>query len=522
MIRSAARQKPLHRSAFVLLSVSLGSLFFASAQGVYDEPWRPQFHFTPAKNFMNDPNGLVYYKGEYHLFYQHNPQGAEWGHMSWGHAISDDMLHWRHVPLAIPEEPNRYMIYSGSAVVDWHNSSGLCASTDPSDMSCLVAIYTAAAKDSQKQHLAFSNDRGRSWSNYSANPVADLNQPDFRDPKVFWYEPQKKWVMVAVFADEKEVKILDSTDLKRWKLRGTFGPLGSAKGQWECPDLFELQLDEKSHATKWVMIVNRNPGAPAGGTGTEYFIGTFDGATFTNETPAEKELWADYGKDFYATNSFSDIPITDGRRIWIGWISNWQYANAEPTKLWRGAQSLPRVLRLKTYPDGIRLIQTPIKEVEQFRTKQLLSGNGSSIQLANDKIRAANVKGDALEIEAELNPGDTGEIGFRLRKGQSEETLVGVSAKTHEVFIDRTRSGLVSFSPDFSGRHRADLHWTSPVKLHIFLDRSSVEVFANDGETVLTDRIYPSPGSNGFEIYSESTDAQISSLSIWKLNSIWK
>jgi fructan beta-fructosidase len=521
VIHTDACQKPLFRFTFVFLSVSLGSLLFASAQGVYDEPWRPQFHFTPAKNFMNDPNGLVYYKGEYHLFYQHNPQGAEWGHMSWGHAISDDMLHWRHLPLAIPEDP-RYMIYSGSAVVDWRNSSDLCAGTDSRDPSCLVAIYTAAYKDSQKQHLAFSNDSGRTWSDYSANPVADLNQPDFRDPKVFWYEPQKKWVTVAVFADETEVKILDSTDLKTWKLRSTFGPLGVAKGQWECPDLFELPLDENSHAKKWVMIVNRNPGAPAGGTGTEYFVGRFDGAKFINETPAEKELWADYGKDFYAANSFADIPAADGRRIWIGWISNWQYANTEPTQLWRGAQSLPRTLRLKTYPDGIRLVQMPIKEAQQLRMKQLFNGSGFSVQQAADKIRAANIKGDTLEIEAELNPRDTGEMGFRLRKGQSEETLVGVTAKTHEVFIDRTRSGLVSFSPDFPGRHRANLHWTSPVKLHIFLDRSSMEVFANDGETVLTDRIYPSPGSDGFEIYSESADAQIPLLNIWKLSSIWK
>ena len=522
MILRAACQKPLYRLALAFLSASLAPVFFTAAQGLYDEPWRPQFHFTPAQNFMNDPNALVYYKGEYHLFYQHNPQGAEWGHMNWGHAISEDMLHWRHLPLAITEEPDRYMIYSGSAVVDWHNSSSLCASTDSSDPSCIVAIYTAAAKDSQTQHLAFSNDRGRTWSNFSANPIADLNQPDFRDPKVFWYEPQKKWVMVAVFADEKEVKILDSTDLKKWKLRSTFGPLGAAKGQWECPDLFELPLDDNSRAKKWAMIVNRNPGAPAGGTGTEYFVGRFDGEKFTNETSTDQELWADYGKDFYATNSFSDLPASDGRRIWIGWTSNWQYANTEPTKLWRGAQSLPRVLRLKTYADGIRLIQTPIKEVEQLRTKLLLRGNAFSIQQANDKIRAANINGDTLEIEADIIPRESGDTGFRVRKGQSEETLVGISAKTREIFIDRTRSGLVSFSPDFSGRHHASLRWTSPVKLHIFLDRSSVEVFANDGETVLTDRIYPSPGSTGFEVYSDAPDARISSLSIWKLGSIWK
>jgi fructan beta-fructosidase len=522
VIRVVARQKPLRRFALLFLSVLFALMFFAAAKGVYDEPWRPQYHFTAAVNFMNDPNGLVYYKGEYHLFYQHNPQGAEWGHMSWGHAVSEDMLHWRHLPLAVPEEPGRYMIYSGSAVVDWHNSSGLCSSTDPHDPSCLIAIYTAAGPASQRQNIAFSNDRGRTWSNYSANPVADLHQPDFRDPKVFWYEPQNKWVMVAVFADERQVKILDSTDLKTWTLRNTFGPLGAGKGQWECPDLFELPLGNNSRVKKWVMVVNRNPGAPAGGTGVQYFVGSFDGAKFTNETPVGQELWADYGKDFYATNSFSDIPARDGRRIWLGWISNWQYANTEPTKLWRGAQSLPRVLRLKEYPDGICLIQTPVKEAEQLRTRQLLGGSGFSIQQANDEIRAADIQGDALEIDAEIVPHAGGEIGFRLRKGQKEETLVGVSAKTHELFIDRTRSGMVSFSPDFPGRHRATLHWTSSVRLHIFLDRSSVEVFANEGETVLTDRIYPLPGSDALELYSDSGKSQIPSLRIWKLGSIWK
>jgi len=473
---------------------------------------------------MNDPNGLVYYKGEYHLFYQHNPQGPEWGHMSWGHAISNDMLHWRHLPLAIPEDPNRFMIYSGSAVVDWRNSSGLCASSNASDPSCLAAIYTAAYKDSQKQHLAFSNDRGRTWSNYSGNPIIDLNQPDFRDPKVFWYEPQKKWVMVAVFADEKEVKVLDSTDLKKWTLRSTFGPLGVGKGQWECPDLFELPLDNNANANakKWVLIVNRNPGAPAGGTGTQYFVGSFDGAKFVNETPPDTELWADYGKDFYATNSFSDIPASDGRRIWLGWISNWQYANAEPTRLWRGAQSLPRTLRLKTYPDGIRLVQTPVREAEHLRARQLLRATGLSVRQVNDRLKAANISGELLEIEAEITPRDAGEIGFRLRKGQNQETLLGISAKSHEVFIDRAHSGLVSFSPDFPGRHHAALHWHSPIRVHIFLDRSSIELFANDGETVLTDRIYPSPGSDGLEMYSDSAVASVASLTIWQLSSIWK
>ena len=520
--RTGSRLRRYFTLTFFFLQTSVLFPMLEAAQGEYDQPWRPQFHFTPPSNFMNDPNGLVYYQGEYHLFYQHNPQGAEWGHMSWGHAISEDMVHWRHLPLAIPEEPGRYMIYSGSAVVDWHNSSGLCTGTDANDRSCLVAVYTAAYHDSQKQHVAFSNDRGRSWSNYSGNPVADLNQADFRDPKVFWYEAQKKWVMVAVFADETQVKILDSPNLTKWTLRSAFGPQGATKGQWECPDLFELPVDNDSGAKKWVLVVNRNPGAPAGGTGVQYFVGNFDGAKFTNETPEGQELWADHGKDFYATNSFSDIPPGDGRRIWLGWISNWQYANAEPTKLWRGAQSLPRVLRLKTSPDGIRLIQAPIKETESLRSKLSLRGTGLSVGQANQKIQAAHIAGDALEIAAEIAPTAESMVSFRLRKGQNEETLVGVSSKTHEVFIDRTHSGLVSFSPDFPGRHAAALRWTSLVKLHIFLDRSSVEVFANDGEAVLTDRIYPSPGSDAVDVYSESGDSQIQSLSIWKLHSIWK
>jgi fructan beta-fructosidase len=515
---------PSHRVPFrifglVILSVGLVAIL-AAAESLYDEPWRPQYHFTPARNFMNDPNGLVYYQGEYHLFYQHNPQGAEWGHMSWGHAVSADVLHWRHLPLAIPEQPS-FMIYSGSAVVDSHNSSGLCSHAESQNTGCLIAIYTAAGAHSQAQNLAFSNDRGRTWTNYPGNPVVDLQQPDFRDPKVFWYEAQKKWVMVAVFADEKQLKILDSPDLKKWTLRSTFGPLDATKGQWECPDLFPLPLDNNPGRSKWVLVINRNPGAPAGGTGVEYFVGSFDGEKFITEAPAGQELWADYGKDFYATNSFSDLPATDGRRIWLAWISNWQYANAEPTNLWRGAQSLPRALSLKTYPEGIRLVQTPIKEAKGLRAAQIFHATDLVIK-GDEKLHLANGKTDTLEIEAEFAPAGAAEFGFHLRKGENEQTVVGISAKTHELFIDRTRSGFVSFSPDFPGRHRATLHWTSPMKLHAFLDRSSIEVFANDGETVLTDRIYPSPASNQLEMYSDFGDSRIQSLTIWKLSSIWK
>src|SRR5664279_583954 len=230
-------------SLFAMSSVSIG-------QDSYDQPWRPQYHFTPSHNFMNDPNGMVFYKGEYHLFYQYNPEGQVWGHMSWGHAVSTDMVHWKHLPVAIPEDA-KYMAYSGSAVVDWSNSSGLCKNPDPQDHSCLIAIYAAAYKDRQKQHIAFSNDRGRTWTNYTGNPVADLDAPDFRDPNVFWYAAQHKWIMVAVLADERTLVILDSPDLKHWTKRSTFGPAGDTAGQWECPDLIELPVED-SNEKKWV------------------------------------------------------------------------------------------------------------------------------------------------------------------------------------------------------------------------------------------------------------------------------
>jgi fructan beta-fructosidase len=505
-------------AAFILLACA----FVLPAQEAYNEPWRPQFHFTPPKNFMNDPNGLVYYKGEYHLFYQYNPQGTEWGHMSWGHAVGADMLHWKNLPVAIPEAEGQYMIYSGSAVVDWHNASGLCKSADASDPSCLMAIYTAAGSNAQRQNLAFSNDRGRTWTNYSGNPVADLKQPDFRDPKVFWHEAQKKWVMVAVLADERKAVFFDSKDLRNWTFLSSFEIAGNDKGQWECPDLFELSVGGNPKNSKWVLVVNRNPGAPAGGTGTRYFVGGFDGTHFVNETPAAQELWADYGKDFYATNSYADLPPKDGRKIWIGWISNWQYANREPTAVWRGAQSLPRELSLKQFPDGIRLVQKPIAEARELRQKESLHVSNVSVADAIEAMHSAKVIGDTVEIEAEIALENVKEIGFRLRKGGNEETLLGFTPESREVFVDRTRSGEISFATEFSGRHKATLRQNSRLKLHAFLDRSSLEVFVNDGEVVLTERIYPSPGSDGMEMYSEAGRGKVLSLSIWKLGSVWQ
>jgi fructan beta-fructosidase len=486
----------------------------------YDQPWRPQFHFTPPRNFMNDPNGTVFYKGEYHLFYQYNPEGNVWGHMSWGHAVSPDLVHWQNLPVALHEEPGQYMVYSGSAVVDWDNTSGLCKNPDPQDHSCLVAIYTAAYKDRQKQHIAFSNDRGRTWTNYSGNPVADLDASDFRDPNVFWYAAQHKWVMVAVLADERTLVIFDSPDLKRWIKRSTFGPAGDIAGQWECPDLIELPV-EGSNEKKWVLIINRNPGAPAGGTGVRYLIGKFEGSSFTSEVPDAPALWADWGKDFYATNTWNDMPPSSKRRVWIGWFSNWQYANVEPTVLWRGAQSIPRTLMLRRYADGLRLVQWPVVELESLRHEQFRIMNATAAE-ANRKIREAGIKAEVYEFEAELRPGPGDDIGFRLRKSKDAQTLIGFDAAHGEVYVDRTRSGELSFSKDFPGRHTAKVEQKERVKLRVFVDRSSIEVFANDGERVLSERIYPPVGSDGIELYAKSADARVASFTIWQLDSVWR
>jgi len=371
-----------------------------------------------------------------------------------------------------------------------------------------------------------------------------VDAEDFRDPKVFWYAPQKKWVLVAVLADHRKALFFSSTDLKHWTKLSEFGPAGDDTGQWECPDLLELPI-ERTNDTRWVLIINRNPGAPAGGTGVRYLIGQFDGTQFVEKESAGKKLWADYGKDFYATNSFNDMPEIDPRRIWMGWTSNWLYAKDEPTILWRGAQSIPRTLSLRRVgtplipeagisgaPDAVLppregggtrqpellMVQAPVPELQSLRRKQFQL-NSMSVADANQKLAA--VRGDSYEIEAELEPASASEIGFRLRKGDSVETVVGVVPATDTLFVDRTKSGDVSFSRDFPGRFSTMLHSTKRVKLHIFVDRSSVEVFANDGEKVMTNRIYPPPGSTGIEIYSTGGAGNVVSLTVWLVASIW-
>ena len=811
----------------------------ASAADMYEEPFRPQYHFTPAQNWMNDPNGLVYHKGEYHLFYQHNPFGNTWGHMSWGHAVSRDLVHWEHLPVAIREEGDE-AIFSGSAVVDERNTSGFGTRSNPP----MVAVYTSAYPDDQEQSLAYSTDRGRTWTKYAGNPVLDDPDREFRDPKVFWYEPERKWVMVLAKAVQRKVAIYASKDLKRWEHLSDFGPANAVAGIWECPDLFELPVDGDRRNKKWVMIVSLNPGSIAGGSGTQYFVGDFDGKRFTADnvrpyTPPEGEVfedfessgygdwsttgtafgsgpatgtlpgqqtvsgfagdrlvnsfldfdssqgtltsppfrvtrdhinllvgggahahdpaagdgtpppgqlvggfestydaegwqptgdfagtqpfrggegrmgeqivdtffgpggnngdpltgrivspeftitrdyvnfmiaggphtgdartsvdlvvdgqvartasgretgnlnwvawdvrdlagrtahleivdlntggwghiladhfmladaparirsdetavnllvggdvvrssagkesealdwvawdvreligseariqivdrnsggwghiladqitfadeaaqsteqraaWLDYGKDYYAAVSWNGAP--DGRRLMIGWMNNWQYANQIPTSPWRSAMGVPREIGLRTIDGRVQLVQSPIRELRRLRSGREYERDGRTIQPGSRRLTGRGASGKALEISAAFKLGDADRFGLKVRAGDGEETVIGFDATARELYVDRSRSGNVGFNGSFPGVQRAPLAARNgKVELRILVDWSSVEVFADRGQTVITDQIFPSDGSEGIELFADGGSARLDSLKIRPLRSSWR
>lgn len=493
------------------------------------EPFRPQYHFTPEKNWMNDPNGMVFYEGEYHLFYQYNPAGDKWGHMSWGHAVSPDMVHWTHLPLALAEADN-VMIFSGSAVVDWKNSSGFGKDGRPP----LVAVYTGFRTTDrvQFQCIAYSNDKGRTWTKYSGNPVIDINSMDFRDPKVQWHDATRRWIMTVSLSAEHKVRFYGSENLKAWTLLSEFGPAGATGGVWECPDLFELPLPG-TNDKRWVLVVNMNPGSVAGGSGGQYFIGRFDGTQFVADrdslipprpgrSASESAHWFDYGPDYYAAVSWSDVPASDGRRLWLGWMSNWEYGGDVPTSPWRSAMSIPREVGLSRTAEGIRLVQKPAREMESLRDRHFAFKSGD-VSEANAWLKERHVQGDQLELMVEFAPRSSGTEGVKVLKSDTEATVIGVDRQRGRAFVDRTQSGNVTFHQKFSGVYDAPLAvHDGRVKLHLFVDASSVEVFVNDGERVFTSLVYPSAASRGVEFFGSMTSARITSLNVWTLKSIWK
>jgi len=497
------------------------------ANVTYTERYRPQYHYTPRINWMNDPNGLVYYEGQYHLFHQYNPFGNQWGYMSWYHAVSDDLVHWEHKPVAIPYgKEQEEGIFSGSAVVDHNNTTGF----GDGSRAPLVAIYTShyTREDGstwQAQSLAYSVDGGESFIKYEGNPVLEFDDPDFRDPNVKWNEEMGKWLMVVALPQQHKVQFYASENLTEWEFLSDFGPAGATGGIWECPDFFELPIDGDPDNKRWVLHVDMNPGSIAGGSGSQYFVGRWDGSSFTPDEQIMQDdiKWVDYGTDFYAAISWNNIPEEDGRRLWIGWMNNWSYANDIPTSPWRSAQSIPRSLTLETRGGDVHLIQTPVTELEQLRQAPLSVENPLSTDSETDlsEVREG-ISGKAYEVMAEIAPGDTGEAMLVLRAGPEEETLVGYDAENEVVFLDRTNSGESDFYDEFNQRFEAPARLIEgKIKLHIFIDWSSVEVFVNDGETVLTSRIFPDPESTEIRFRSVGGSSELESLTFWPLKSIW-
>lgn len=479
------------------------------------DPFRPAYHFSPPANWANDPNGMVYYAGEYHFFYQHHPHSTVWGPMHWGHAISKDLVHWEDLPIALFPDENG-MIFSGSAVVDWQNTAGF-------GREALVLIYTIHKKtDSyhhQSQGLAFSNDKGRTWTKYTGNPVLDapIGVNDIRDPKVFWYSENgsEHWAMALAVGDC--VRFYTSKDLKNWKFGSAFGfEYGSHGGIWETPDLFKLPAGN-SNQHYWVLTVGVGGGGiggPAGGTATQYFIGTFNGNTFTSENTPETTLWADYGADYYAAQSWNDEP--EGRRLMVGWMSNWNYALQTPTRRWRSMFSLPRELTLVQTEHGMRLKQLPVKELHILREDTREWHNALPLP---GKNFLNEISGNCLEIRVVFEiTSHTGKLGIKVRVGEEQSTLIGYDCNTQQLFIDRTHSGDGSFSTYFNQIHTASMcPVNSKISMQIFLDHCSVEVFGNEGLVNLSDLIFPSFQSNRLDFFCENCTIVVSNLQIHRI-----
>jgi fructan beta-fructosidase len=466
----------------------------------YNQKFRPQYHFSPPNGWMNDPNGLVYFEGEYHLFYQHYPDGNTWGPMHWGHAISTDLIHWNNYPIALYPDSLGY-IFSGSAVIDWKNSSGFGKNGQPP----MVAIYAYHSMEREKagkieiqyQGVAYSNDKGRTWTKYNENPV--LKNPgikDFRDPKVIWHEESKNWIMALAVKDK--ISIYTSPNLLNWQHSSDFNVSWAAYGDfWECPDLFPIKT--ALGITKWVLLVSINPGGPNGGSATQYFVGDFDGKKFITETTQTK--WLDYGADNYAGVTWSDIPNADGRRLFMGWMSNWLYAQKVPTEIWRSAMTIPRVLTLKQTNGDYTLLSNPIQELNNLRV--------NSKTFPSNKMALSS---DNLEIEMELE-----ETDFQLIFSNNNNEKVVLKKENKQITFDRSQSGIIDFNNDFIKVHKAPLQNIFLKNVKIYIDRSSMEFIFNDGELNITELVFPQSPYTILETKGVKEPSTIHQLrSIWE------
>lgn len=453
------------RKAFLLCSVFISLL--AGAQ----EKFRPRFHFTPQQNWINDPNGLIYYGGEYHMFYQYNPQGNTWGHMSWGHAVSKDMIRWTELPVALTEE-NGVMIFSGSAVMDPLNTTGFVKKLGQVPM---VAVYTGHTEGkNQSQHIAYSLDSGRTFTKFGFNPVLDLDLKDFRDPKVFWHEPSKRWVMAVVVPDQKKIQFYHSKSLKAWTLMSDFGPAGDTTGIWECPDLFRAPIIGSPGNYKWVLMHSPAPYM-------QYFVGEFDGTRFKNESSPDKVYRPDYGPDYYAAITFNNTLPAVGP-VSIGWVNNWNYANAIPAGEWRGAMSIPRSIAVKKLGNEWILVQKPIDEL-----KELISPAKSFQPNAPIPLPSAS-------FDLQWDWADAGGAVQEMVLG-NRELVVRFDPATREVVLDRSGGSAAFQNEAFRklGVFKKQFPVPASGSLHfrLLFDQTIAELYVGDGELVMTAQVFP-------------------------------
>ncbi|QSZ54728.1 glycoside hydrolase family 32 protein [Paenarthrobacter sp. AT5] len=475
------------------------------------DPWRPAVHLTAEKNWLNDPNGLLYHDGTYHAFYQYNPRGNSWGNMSWGHSTSKDLVHWEQQPVAMEASVDEE-IFSGCIVVDTNNASGLGSAQNPP----LVALYTSAygkngalPQGAQAQSAAYSTDGGTTWQKHRGNPVLNLEPTNnnFRDPKVTWYEPGRYWVMTTVVADAQVVKLFKSTDLLHWDFLSDFSGVGAQGGLWEVPELLQMSV-EGSTARKWVMLLSINPGGIAGGSGMQYFVGEFDGTRFMAEdaaapdAPLQESQWLDYGADYYAANSVSGAP--GGKPVLLGWMGNWDYAQHVPTTPWRGAMAIPRELTLVRGEErfelrsGIAAAAREVLERGEETSKDLTVSSGSE-DLGTDFAARTQL------IDLELDLGTAREAGILLRHSPDAQDGLRISYEKDSgtLKVDRSNTGTSNFSEKFSPCHQVTGRPADgKVRLRILLDTSSVEVFAQDGQAVVTDTFFPDWDHVGASVFS--------------------
>lgn len=442
------------------------------------EKYRPTYHHTPLYGWMNDPNGMFYKDGAWHLYYQHNPYGSKWQNMTWGHSSSTDLVHWTHHPEAIRPD-GLGTIFSGNSVIDHDNTAGFGAGE-------VITLYTSCDK-SQVQSLAHSSDNGMTFTKYPGNPVI-VTPNEARDPNIFRNSGINKWNLVLAGAMDHEMHIFSSPDLKEWTYESSFGKgYGAQDGVWECPDLFQLDVPG-TNEKKWVLLCNLNPGGKFGGSATQYFIGEFDGKKFTSDYAPEDTLWMDFGKDHYATVTWSDAP--EGRRTAIGWMSNWQYANEVPTKQFRSANTLPRDLSLFHSPEGkLLLASKPAKELADMRGEARSYGRFSVSQKGRT-FRLPDGKGMEIVMDYSLNA--KSDVSLTLSNANGDKVIMTIDAKDMTFTMDRTKSGEVSFSRHFPAVTVAPLSKDAPAgTIRIFIDSSSIEAFDSEGRFAMTNLVFP-------------------------------